>query len=184
MGDDRTQKNERKRSKVALFQQLVGTRNVLLPGPHDSTAAIIFISAVNQIFLLFHDAPAVLGSLKAFHEVVLDPNGSQDLKNQRLLELFKAMAKHLDINTEPLGEGFFMRAFSVNSLVGPQPLSMSVNGIRLQDGSPVLFGFQDLGGGNVYHCLFQSAFRTQSVRCYLNWQRLRESGTRHCEPQA
>jgi hypothetical protein len=125
----------------------VGTRSVLLPGPHDAAAAIVFNSAVNQIFLLFHDAPNVLTSLKAFHEIISDPNGSPDLRNQRLLELFKSMAKHLDINTEPLGEGFFMRAFSVNSLAGPQPLNLNLHGVRIQQGNPVLFGFQEIAPG-------------------------------------
>lgn len=142
-----TQKNENRRAKLALFQQLVGARNVLLPGSQDTTAATVFISAVNQLFLLFHDAPQVLAALKAFHEIVSDANGSPDLRNQRLLELFKAMAKHLDINTEPLGEGFFMRAFSVNSLAGEQPLNLEVRGLRIQDGSAVLFGFQNFGPG-------------------------------------
>lgn len=142
-----TRRSEKERLKLALFQQLVGNRNVLLPGPHDPTAAMLFISAVNQIFLLFHDAPAVLTSLKAFHELISDPHGSPDLRNQRLLELFKVMAKHLNINTEPLGEGFFMKAFSVNSLVGPQPLNLDVHGIKMQDGNPVLFGFQNLAPG-------------------------------------
>jgi hypothetical protein len=142
-----TAKNERRRAKLALFQQLVGSRNVLLPGPHDPNGAVLFISAVNQIFLLFHDAPAVLAALKSFHEMISDPNASPDLRNQRLLELFKSMAQHLRINTEPLGEGFFMRAFSVNSVISPQPLNLGVNGIRLQDGKPALFGFQDVGPG-------------------------------------
>ncbi|HWC00749.1 MAG TPA: hypothetical protein VG672_28780, partial [Bryobacteraceae bacterium] len=51
------------------------------------------------------------------------------------------------INTEPLGEGFFMKAFSVNSLVSPQLLDLAINGVRLQDEKPVLVGFQNLGPG-------------------------------------
>jgi hypothetical protein len=57
------------------------------------------------------------------------------------------MAKHLDISTEPLGEGFFMKAFSVNSLTGPQPLNLDFHGVRIQDGNAVLFGFQSIGPG-------------------------------------
>src|SRR5271165_77889 len=153
-----TQNNENRRAKLALFQQLVGARNVLLPASQDAAAATVFISAVNQIFLLFHDAPDVLVALKAFHEIVSDAQGSPELRDQRLLELFKSMAKHLKVNTEPLGEGFFMKAFSVNSLASEQALNLEVRGLRMQDGNAVLFGFQNLGQASVWRSLCRPTF--------------------------
>ncbi len=115
---------------------------MLLPGPHDVVAATAFAEAINQIFLMFHDAPDVILALKYFHESISEQASSQELRNQRLLELFKSMAKHLEIETDVLGEGFFMRAFTVNSLLPPQSLHLEFNVVQLLDGQPVLTGWQ------------------------------------------
>ncbi len=103
-----------RQAKIRVFQELLGNRYVLLPVPHDATAWAAFASAVNQIAVVFHDCDPVLSALRSFHEVIVESSASADLKTKRLLELFKSMAKHLNVKTELLGENFFLQAFSLN----------------------------------------------------------------------
>src|ERR1700689_5041895 len=93
-------------AKIRVFQELLGNRYVLLPMPHEAAAGAAFNSAVNQIAVVFHDCDPVLNALRAFHEAIVEPSISPDLKNKRLLELFKSLAKHLNVKTELLGENF------------------------------------------------------------------------------
>jgi hypothetical protein len=97
-------RNEIKRAKLKVLQQLLGNRyNVKREG---------FTEAINQVFVVFYDSREVLTALKAFHEDSLSTNRTQDVSNQKLLDLFKAMCKHLHIETEPLTDNFFLQPFN------------------------------------------------------------------------
>src|ERR1035437_1606313 len=126
-------REEIRQAKIRVFQELLGSRHVLLPVPHDAAAGAAFASAVNQIAVVFHDCDPVLNALRAFHEAIVEPSISADLKTKRLLELFKALAKHLSVNTELLGDNFFLQAFSLNQSVA-QPLDFQFQSVRWQDG--------------------------------------------------
>lgn len=76
------------------MHELALNRYVLLPAPYEPAAAAAFNSAVNQIAVVFHDCDPVLNALRSFHEAIVEPATSPDLKNKRLLELFKSIAKH------------------------------------------------------------------------------------------
>jgi len=71
-----------------------------------------FLEALNQAFVAFYDSKEVVTALKAFHEDILSTNRSNDVSNQRLLDLFKAMCKHLSIKPEPLTDNFFLTPFN------------------------------------------------------------------------
>jgi hypothetical protein len=131
-------------AKIRVFQELLGNRYVLLPVPHDAAAGAAFASAVNQIAVVFHDCDPVLNALRAFHEAIVEPSISADLKTKRLLELFKALAKHLSVNTELLGDNFFLQAFSLNQSVA-QPLDFQFQSVRWQDGQTLITGSLRLG---------------------------------------
>jgi len=133
-------------AKIRVFQELLGNRYVLLPLPHDAAAAAAFNSAVNQIAVVFHDCDSVLNALRSFHEAIAEPSTSPDLKNKRLLELFKSLAKHLNVKTELLGENVFLHAFSVNQGI-PQPVDFQFQGVRWQDGQPLIMGSLRFGAG-------------------------------------
>jgi hypothetical protein len=135
-----------RQAKIRVFQELLGSRHVLLPVPHDAAAGVAFSSAVNQIAVVFHDCDPVLTALKAFHEAIVEPAASPEMKSKRLLELFKAMAKHLKVNTELLGENFFMQAFSIIP-PAPQQLDFTFNLIRWQDAQPIIVGSLPFGAG-------------------------------------
>lgn len=157
---------EARNAKLRLFQQLLGSRHVLLPGPHDVAIAADFLGAVNQIFLMFHDAPSVLSALKAFHEAIAEQTLSAQLRTERLLELFKSMAKHLKINTELLGEGFFLKAFSINSFLAPQFLDFTFQAVQLQEGQPVIVGNLPLANGHKMP-FFLPVEQARNIGCVL-----------------
>lgn len=133
-------------AKVRVFQELLGNRYVLLPVAHEPAAAAAFNSAVNQIAVVFHDCDSVLTALRSFHEAIVEPSTSADLKNKRLLELFKSLAKHLGVKTELLGENFFLQAFSVNQGI-PQPVDFQFQGVRWQNGQAIIMGSIRFGSG-------------------------------------
>lgn len=97
-------RNEKKKIKILVLEQLLGNR-------HDLRGER-FTEALNKIFITFHDSPEVIQSLKAFHEVIVGPN-TNDLANQKLLDLFKAMCKNVDIDPRPLTDNFFLQPFNV-----------------------------------------------------------------------
>jgi hypothetical protein len=130
-----------RQAKLDIFRRLLGHRHVLLPGPHDPATAVAFSEAVNQIFVVFHDTPTVITALKLFWEAISEQASSVDMRNLRLLELFKAMAQHLKISAEPLGDNFFMRAFTIDALAPQnQPMDFQFHGVKNEDGNVVVVG--------------------------------------------
>lgn len=101
------QRNEIRRTKLQVLQQLLGNRNDL--------KGQAFTEALNEVFVVFYDARDVLITLKAFFEVIVSTQKAGPLVDQKLLDLFKAMCKHLRINTEPLTDNFFLQAFNIRS---------------------------------------------------------------------
>jgi len=96
-------RNEIKRMKLRVLQQLMGNRYAV--------NGRAFLEAMNQVAVVFHDSKEVITALRSVHEDVMSPNRSAELSRQKLLVLFKAMFKHLDIKTEPLTDNFFLTAF-------------------------------------------------------------------------
>lgn len=101
------QRNEIRRTKLRVLQQLLGNR-------HDIKGQL-FTEALNQVFVIFYDAQDVLVALKAFHEVTMITQKTTDLANQKLLDLFKAMCENLKINPAPLTDTFFLQPFNIKS---------------------------------------------------------------------
>jgi len=99
------QRNEIRRTKLQVLQQLLGNRH--------NIRGQKFTEALNQVFVIFYDSQDVLIALKAFHEVIIGRQKTTDLANQKLLDLFKAMCKRLKINPEPLTDNFFLQPFNI-----------------------------------------------------------------------
>ena len=96
-------RNEIRRVKLRVLQQLMGNRY--------DVNGIAFLEAMNQVAVVFHDSNEVITALRSVHEDVMNPNRNAELSRQRLLALFKAMFKHLGIETELLTDNFFLTAF-------------------------------------------------------------------------
>jgi len=97
------QRNERGRAKLQVLQQLLGNRYDL--------RGHLFIEALNQVVIAFHDSQDVKKAIRAFQEVTSSSQQAEILVNRKPLDLFKAIFKHLNIDTEPLTDDFFLRAF-------------------------------------------------------------------------
>ena len=98
-------RNEKRREKFEIFKQLMGNRFNL--------NGDAFSEALNSVFVVFHDSKDVKQTLMEFNRVSMNPNRTTAESNQRLLELFKAMSKDLNIKTEPLTDNFFLEAFNI-----------------------------------------------------------------------
>lgn len=99
-------RNEKRMEKFVIFRQLIGNR-------HDLRGDA-FTEALNSVFIVFHESKEVKQALKEFHVVITNPTRNLEA-NQKLLELFKAMSKNLNIATEPLTDDFFFTPFNVRN---------------------------------------------------------------------
>jgi hypothetical protein len=98
-------KNEKRRYKVALIEELMGNRYDLQGSK--------FTEALNKVFIVFYDSPEVVKALKDFHEIILSNGKTTELANQKLLDLFKAMCKNVSINPAPLTDNYFLQAYNI-----------------------------------------------------------------------
>jgi hypothetical protein len=97
--------SETKRIKLQVLQQLLGNRNDVWGEK--------FSEALNQVIVAFSGCNDVLGALKAFHEVMMNSQKTPDSIDQKLLDLFKAMCKHLKRDLGPLADDYLLYAFNI-----------------------------------------------------------------------
>lgn len=100
-------RNEARRLKLKILQQLMAYRF--------DFHSVKFVEAMNQLPVVYHESKEVLTAFKAYYEHVRS-NGDMKIGHQRLLELFKTMYKHLNINTEPLNDDIFLYLFFADSI--------------------------------------------------------------------
>ncbi len=100
-------KNEKRRAKLKLLEELLGSRYDIIGDK--------FTQSLNKIFVVFYDNPSVVQALKNFYENTMSLNANTELANEKLLELFKSMCLDLKINTQPLTDSFFLRPFNVRN---------------------------------------------------------------------
>ena len=98
-------KNEIRRAKLQVLQQLLGNR-------HDLKGQS-FTEALNKILVVFYDSKEVLFALKEFHETIISSQKTKDIIDQKFLDLLKTMCTYLEINIEPLTDNYFLQAFNV-----------------------------------------------------------------------
>jgi hypothetical protein len=107
-----------------------------------------------------------MNAFRTFHEAIMEPSTSADLKNKRLLELFKSLAKHLNVKTELVGENFFLQPFSVNQ-AAPQPLDFQFQSVRWQDGQALIMGSVRFGTGGQWMPVILPAGFARDLGCTL-----------------
>jgi hypothetical protein len=96
-------KTENRRAKLEVLQQLMANRfNTNREG---------FAEALNQVFVVYYDAPGVLTALNEFHEYITLSTKTAGIADQKLLKLYKAMCKEVNMNT--VTDKFLLRAFQV-----------------------------------------------------------------------
>lgn len=70
-----------------------------------------FTRALNEVFIIFHDAKPVIDALAEFHNVITAKQAS--LSNDKLVKLFKEVCKDVNINYASINDSFFLRPFNV-----------------------------------------------------------------------
>jgi len=75
-----------------------------------------FFGALNEVFVVFQDAPEVIKALETAHRSLGTPNF-----NDNLVRLFKLMCDDLDIDRSQLDDSFFLRPFVPNAGAPPGP---------------------------------------------------------------
>lgn len=70
-----------------------------------------FKRALNEIVIAFNDSPEVLGVLSEFHESVVSGQG-EEIKQNKLVDLFKAMCDAAKVNREQFNDSFFLIPFN------------------------------------------------------------------------
>lgn len=100
-------RSEDRRVKLQVLQQLLGNRHDLRGDK--------FTEALNLIPVTFSGCHDILAALKAFYEVVTSNSKSTGLRNQKLLDLFKSMCKHLNVDMELLTYDYLLSAFNIKS---------------------------------------------------------------------
>ena len=74
-----------------------------------------FFSALNEAFVVFHDAPNVLDALETLHAEQSQPDRTHD----NMVKLFKAITEHLRISRKSLTDSFFLRPFTPGISIRP-----------------------------------------------------------------
>lgn len=99
--------NEIRRLKLRILQEMMAYR-------YDINGEG-FVKAMNQVSVVYHESKEVLEELNAYHEYCQTPVRDVNVAIQRLIVLFRAMYRHLNIKTEPLTEDFFRTPFTVTT---------------------------------------------------------------------
>jgi len=102
------QKNNLQQAKLNTLRDFVAYRHDL--------AGSGFLETVNQVFVIYNDSEKVMEAVKRFHEQCVS-GGHPHLKNQYLVELFKAMCDDVGIDYSEFTDSFFLTPFSPS---GPQ----------------------------------------------------------------
>lgn len=107
---------ERRRLKLDTFRKLLAYRHALVPGSSQNTQESFF-SALNEVFVVFHDSLAVIRALLTLHSELNRPERLQD----NVLTLFKAIGKDLGISQEAINDSFFLNPFVPGPAVAKKP---------------------------------------------------------------
>ncbi|MCW4003261.1 MAG: hypothetical protein NWE95_05030 [Candidatus Bathyarchaeota archaeon] len=95
-------RNEIRRLKLKVLQQLLANRY--------DFHCVRFVDAINRVPVVYYESKEVLAAFKAYHEHI-QGGGAAKIGHERLLDLIKAMYKHLNIDTEPLTDNILLSPF-------------------------------------------------------------------------
>jgi hypothetical protein len=108
----RTQyKAEIRRQKIETIRELAGYRFILIQVKEASASdKSRFTAALNQVFVIFADDATVMSALQEFHTAIVGGLSSTVI-NDKLMSLFKALAKSANVNFSQLNDAFFLTPF-------------------------------------------------------------------------
>ncbi len=104
--ENRRYSDEKRRWKLDTLQRLAAHRYVITRGTQE--AKDTFFATLNEVFVVFHDAPEVLETLQTMKRELGNPGSFND----NIVTLFKRMCADLDIKHPTLNESFFLEPFT------------------------------------------------------------------------
>jgi len=108
---------ERRKLKLDTLRRLAGARFALTVEATTERLKEEFFSALNEAFVVFHDAPKVLDALETLHAERNQPDRTHD----NMVKLFKAMTNHLRISHSALTDSFFLKPFIPGASIRVSP---------------------------------------------------------------
>jgi hypothetical protein len=104
-------KAEIKRQKIETIRELAGYRFVLIKTQEaNASDKSRFSAAFNQVFVMFADDAGAMSALQDFHTAIVSGLGAT-VANDKLVSLFKALAKSAGIDFSQLNDAFFLTPF-------------------------------------------------------------------------
>ena len=104
-------KAEIRRQKIETIRELAGYRFVLIKIKEaNASDKSRFSAALNQVFVIFADDAGAMSTLQDFHTAIVGGQ-SATVINDKLVSLFKALAKSADIDFSQLNDAFFLTPF-------------------------------------------------------------------------
>jgi len=96
---------ERRKTKFDTARRIFGFRhNIMGEG---------FSTAMNEVFVVFGDAPRVTSAMAAFYDALSSPGKAH--AEDKLVTLLKEICRDLDIDTSALNESFFIKTFNARN---------------------------------------------------------------------
>jgi hypothetical protein len=100
-------RSEKRRWKLDTLKRLAAHRFAIAEGRSLERSDEFFV-VLNEVFVVFHDAPKVLDAIEVMHKETGMPGRLHD----NVVKLFKAMCDDLDINHRALNDSFFLSPFT------------------------------------------------------------------------
>ncbi|MCX7782115.1 MAG: hypothetical protein N2318_00540 [Meiothermus sp.] len=105
-----TKTQEVRRMKFETLRKLAATRYMLTSSFKEPPDA--FLQALNEVYIVFNDAPKVVKALNSFHQDVLTQRINDESIKSHLLELFTEMYRHLRVRHHGLRDSFLVEPFT------------------------------------------------------------------------
>ena len=93
---------QKRRMKLDTLTRLLGYR-FDLKSPE-------FLSAINEVIVVFHDSPKVMTALRAFHNVAVTQQ--KPIANDSFVELLRAVATNCGVKHEGINDSMFLKPFN------------------------------------------------------------------------
>lgn len=96
---------ERRKEKLETLRRFMGNRYDVVGDE--------FSRALNEVFVVFKDSPKVMQALSAYHQKVVERQGS-DL--DELVKLFKSMCDDIGLSYSEFNDSFFLTPFNARPI--------------------------------------------------------------------
>jgi len=137
--------------RMDLFSDLMGNR-------HNLTGDA-FTTALNRVFVVFDDDPAVIRAVREFTHVA----GKQSATNKDLINIFRPICRNLKIGEAVITDGDFETAFNAKQDGQPIPVVLTFGQSEGPNPQVALFGHKPPGANPFTVTLFDAPALDQVI---------------------